>query len=136
MSSVVQINITVQSTLPFHYLSVDQHRKTYAVFDLITKLCAYIFSKLLEKLALKYPSNKVHFKERSAEDFMRSAFNDAYAMSFSDFLYQSICCGYSFELPQFVEAIQMSSYNIYFYKAVDKSTLVVLLNCLTVEHVW
>ena len=24
---------------------------------------------------------------------------------FPDFLYKSICCGYSFELPQFVEAI-------------------------------
>ena len=31
---------------------------------------------------------------------MSSAFNDASAISFSDFLYKNICCGYSFELPQ------------------------------------
>ena len=54
---------------------------------------------------------------------MRSVFNDAYAILFSDFLYKSICCGYSFELPRLVEAIQTSTYNIYFHKEVDKSTL-------------
>ena len=72
---------------------------------------------------------------------MRSVFNDAYAILFSDFLYKSICCqysfelprfyksiccGYSFELPRLVEAIQMSTNNIYFYKEVDKSTLAVI----------
>ena len=31
-------------------------------------------------------------------------------------LYKSICYGYSFELPQQVEAIQMSTHNICFYK--------------------
>ena len=31
-------------------------------------------------------------------------------------LYKNICCGYSFELPQQVEAIQMSTHNICFYK--------------------
>ena len=43
-----------------------------------------------------------HYKERSAEDFMMSVFNDAYAILSSDFLliYKSICCAYSFELPQ------------------------------------
>ena len=30
---------------------------------------------------------------------MRSVFNDAYALLFSDFTYKNICCGYSFELP-------------------------------------
>ena len=39
---------------------------------------------------------------------MRNAFNDIYAISFSDVLYKSICCGYSFELPQLVKAIQMN----------------------------
>ena len=34
---------------------------------------------------------------------MRSAFNDTYAILFSDFLYKNIRCGYSFELPQQVE---------------------------------
>ena len=31
---------------------------------------------------------------------------------FSDFLYKSICCGYSFELHRQVDAIQMSIHNI------------------------
>ena len=30
------------------------------------------------------------------------------------------CCGYSFELPQQVEAIQMSTHNIRFYKEIQK----------------
>ena len=72
-----------------------------------------------------------HFKERSAEDFIRSVFNAAYAMLFSDFLYESTCCGYSFELPRQVEEIQTSTHTICFYKEVNKSTLR-LLNCLTV----
>ena len=50
---------------------------------------------------------------------MRSVFNDAYAILFSDFLYKSICCWYSFEF-------QTSTDNIYFYKEVDKSTLAVI----------
>ena len=37
--------------------------------------------------------------------------NDAYVIFFSDFLYKSICCGYSFELPLLVAAIQVSTYN-------------------------
>ena len=45
---------------------------------------------------------------------------------FSDFLYKGICCRYSFELPRQVEAIQMSTYNICFYKEVDKSKMAVL----------
>ena len=44
---------------------------------------------------------------------------------FFEFLYKSIYCRYSFELPQLVEAIQMSTKNISFSKEVDKSTLVV-----------
>ena len=47
---------------------------------------------------------------------MRSVLNDASATIFSDFLYKNICCGYPFELPRLVEAIQMSSHNICFYK--------------------
>ena len=34
---------------------------------------------------------------------MRGIFNEAYALLFLDFLYKSICCWYSFELPQLVE---------------------------------
>ena len=48
---------------------------------------------------------------------MSSILNDAFAILFSDFLYQNICC---------VEAIQLSSHNICFYKEVDKSTLTVM----------
>ena len=47
---------------------------------------------------------------------MMIVFNDAYAILFSNFLYKSICCGYSFEFPQFAGAIQTSSHNICFYK--------------------
>ena len=39
---------------------------------------------------------------------------------FSDFLYGSICCGYSFELHGQVDAIQMGTHNICLYKVVDK----------------
>ena len=42
------------------------------------------------------------------------------AVVFSDFLYKSICCGYSFELHRQVDAIQMGTHNICQYKVVDK----------------
>ena len=42
---------------------------------------------------------------------------------FSDFLYKGICCVYSFKLHRQVDAIQMSTHNICFYKEVKKSTL-------------
>ena len=61
---------------------------------------------------------------------MSSILNDASAILFSEFLYKTIHCGYWFEL------LQMSFYNIFFYKEVDKSTLIVisrLLNCFTVH---
>ena len=38
----------------------------------------------------------------------------------SDFLYKSMCCGYSSELHRQVDAIQMGTQNICFYKEVDK----------------
>ena len=51
--------------------------------------------------------------------------NNAYAMFcmffFSDFLYKSIHCGYSIELHQQVDAIQMGTHNICLYKEVDKN---------------
>ena len=43
---------------------------------------------------------------------MKGVFYDTYAISFSDFIYKSICCRYLFELPQLVEAIQTGTYNI------------------------
>ena len=41
-------------------------------------------------------------------------FNGAYVMFFffPDFLFKSICCGYSFELHQQIDAIQMGTHNI------------------------
>ena len=39
---------------------------------------------------------------------------------FSDFLYNGIYCGYSFEMHQQVDAIQMSTHNICLYKEVKK----------------
>ena len=41
----------------------------------------------------------------------------------SDFLYKSIYCGYSFELHRQADAIQMGTHNICLYKKVDKSTV-------------
>ena len=50
--------------------------------------------------------------------------NDTYAMLlcflFSDFLYKSICCGYSSELHRQFDAIQMGTHNICLYKEIDK----------------
>ena len=57
---------------------------------------------------------------------MRSVLIDAFAILMSDFLYKNIYCGYSFELPRLVEAIQMSSHDICMHKEVDKSTLTVI----------
>ena len=55
-------------------------------------------------------------------------FDDDFAI-FSYFLYRGICCGYSFEYNQQVDAIQMSTHNIclYFIKAYVVGTH---LNCI------
>ena len=59
---------------------------------------------------------RVHFKKRSTKDL----FDDVYAIfSFSDFVYKSICCGYSFELHRHVDAIQMGTHNRCLYEEVD-----------------
>ena len=42
--------------------------------------------------------------------------------TFCLFLYKGICCGYPFELHRLVDAIQMSSYNICFYKENQKKS--------------
>ena len=51
------------------------------------------------------------------EDQWKDLLNDAYAMVFC-FLYKSICYGYSFELHQQVDAIQMGTHNICLYQEV------------------
>ena len=52
------------------------------------------------------PILRVH---RSAKD----SSNDTCVIFFSDFLYKSMCCGYSFEMHRQVDAIQMSTHDIY-----------------------
>ena len=47
---------------------------------------------------------------------MGDIFNDACLIFFSDFLYKSLVCLYTFEFPGLVEGIQMSTNNICFYK--------------------
>ena len=61
------------------------------------------------------PILRVHINERSARDLS----NDAMFACFSDFLYKSICCWYSFELHRLI-IIQMGTHNICLYKDVDK----------------
>ena len=46
---------------------------------------------------------------------------------FSLLLYKNICCWYSFELPRQVEAIQMSTNNICFYKEKQKKYCVSII---------
>ena len=43
-----------------------------------------------------------------------------FVVFFSDYLHESICYGYSFELHRQADAIQMGTHNICFYKEVDK----------------
>ena len=49
-----------------------------------------------------------------------------FGVLFSDFLYESICYVYQFELHRQVDAIQMGTPNICLYKDVAKSTLAVI----------
>ena len=51
------------------------------------------FFKITEQTYSKIHRIRAHFKEKSAEDFMRSVFNDAYAILFSDFLYKAYVVG-------------------------------------------
>ena len=63
---------------------------------------------------------RAYLEERSAENFMKSAFNDAYAILFSDFLYKSTCCGYLFDLSWQFKPVPTISCKV------DKSTLAVI----------
>ena len=62
-----------------------------------------------------------------------------YVFFFSDFLSKSICSGYSFELHQQVNGIQMGTHNICLYKEVDKKytgcnlLTTELLDCALIE---
>ena len=58
---------------------------------------------------------KVHFKKKkSAKDYQMMLI--LCFCVFPDFLYKSICCGYSFELHRQVDAIQMGTHNICLFK--------------------
>ena len=82
------------------------------------------FSNILGKLVVKYVPTYTKGtlkKKRSAKD----SSNNAYAMFLSFFcfllfLYENVCCWYSFELHRSVDAIQMGNHNICLYKEVDK----------------
>ena len=45
-------------------------------------------------------------------------FMQCFCVFFSDFLYESICCGFSFELHRQVNAIQMGTHDTCLYKEV------------------
>ena len=56
-------------------------------------------------------------KTRSAKDLYIGVYVMFLCLFFvSDFLYESICCGYSFELHRQVDAIQMGTHNMHLYK--------------------
>ena len=66
-------------------------------------------------------------KDKKKRDLVKDFSNESYGIlcvfvcvCVSDFFYESICCGYSFELHRQVDAIQMGTLNICLYKKVDK----------------
>ena len=66
------------------------------------------------------PMLKVHVKKDQQRTYLMMLMRCFCDVFFSDFLYKSICCGYSFELHRQVDAFQMDTHNIYLYKEVDK----------------
>ena len=64
----------------------------------------------------------MHLKRKISRELHERIIYDPYAVFVSNYLYKIICCGYSFELPGLVKAIQMSTQNICFYKEVDTNT--------------
>ena len=58
---------------------------------------------------------RIHYKKDQKRTYLMMTMR-----FFSDFLYKGICCGYSFELHQLVDAIQMSTHNICLCKEVKK----------------
>ena len=87
------------------------------------------FSRLLELLVVKYRKIRRKFHWVAYIMMLMKYF-------FPDFIYKSICFGYSFELPQLVEAIQVSMHNICIYKEVDKSTVCNLLQECQILSLW
>ena len=54
-------------------------------------------------------------------DFLYKSIYCEYSFELPQEVYKSIYCGYSYELPQLVEAIQMSTHNICYYKIMGSS---------------
>ena len=63
-------------------------------------------------------------KERSAEDFMRGIYNDGYVIFY--FFFKAYVVVTHLICLSNVEAVQMSTDNIYYYKEVDKSAWAVI----------
>ena len=110
------------------------------------------FSKLLEKPVVKYLPNEGILWRNMSRGLPEGSQEWCLCDMCFNFLYtsimvgtvliwtprqvnKSICCGYSSELPRQVEAIQMSTHNICYYKEVGIITWTAiwgLQNCLTV----
>ena len=57
---------------------------------------------------------RIHFKKKIGKGHL---FDDIYVIFFLLIIF--ICCGYSFELHQQVDAVQMGTHNMCLYKEVD-----------------
>ena len=78
-------------------------------------------SKLLRKLVVKYVStSRVHIKIDWRMTYLKMLIRCLIFFLLTDFLYKSICCGYPFELHRQVDAIQIGTHNICFYKNINK----------------
>ena len=86
------------------------------VFDRLTLI------KILGKLLVKYVSTYIKgtLQNRAAKVLSNYASSILFSFFFSDFLYKSICCGFSFELNQQVDARHMGTHNKCLYKEVGK----------------
>ena len=56
-------------------------------------------------------------KKKKKKEMLMQCFS---VLFFPDFLYTSICCGYSFEWHQQVDALYIGIHNICFHKEVEK----------------
>ena len=77
------------------------------------EICDKIFTYLNYEYSFK--------KKRWAKDIKWCVCDVLMWVFFSDFLYKGICSGYSFELHQQVDAIQMVTHYICLHKEVDKN---------------
>ena len=66
------------------------------------------------------PILRVHLKKDQRRTYLIMLKQCFCEFVFSEFLFKSKYCGFSFELHQQVNAIQKSTHNICFYEEVDK----------------